>query len=131
MLGSRTILSTIEFSKTYDSVWHLALFHKLILSGLPPCFACWTQSFLSDRRARVVYQNRKSRFFRVRRGVPQGFVLGSVFFSLFINNLPDSLPSLVSCSLYVNDLAIWSSSHSVPTAVEATQVSSVSNGALV
>ena len=36
--GSRTILSTIYFSKAFDSVWHLALFHKLISTGLPPCF---------------------------------------------------------------------------------------------
>ena len=69
--GSRTILSTIDFSKAFDSVWHPALFHKLISAGLPPCFARWTQSFLSDRRACVVYQNHKSRSFRVRRGVPQ------------------------------------------------------------
>ena len=98
------------------------LFHKLISAGLPPCFARWTQSFLSDRRACVVFQNHKSRSFRVRRGVPQGSVLGPVLFSLFINDLPASLPSSVSSSLYADNLAIRSSSPLVPTAVEATQV---------
>ena len=53
--GSRTILSTIDFSKAFDSVWHPALFHKLISAGLPTCFARWTRSFLSDRRASVVF----------------------------------------------------------------------------
>ena len=53
--GSRTILATIDFSKAFDSVWHPALFHKLILAGLPPCFARWTRPFLSDRRACVVF----------------------------------------------------------------------------
>ena len=119
--GSRTILSTVDFSKAFDSVWHLALFHNLLSAGLPPCFARWTQSFLSDRRACVVFQNHKSCSFRVRRGVPQGSGLGPVLFSFFINNLPVSLPSSVSCSLYADNLAIWSSSPSVPTAVEATQ----------
>ena len=119
--GSWTIQSTIDFSRAFDSVWHPALFHKLISAGLPPCFARWTQCFLSDRCASVVFQNHKSRSFRVCRGVPQGSVLGPVLFSLFINDLPASLPSSVSCSLYTDDLAIWSSSHSVPTAVEATQ----------
>ena len=89
--GSRTILSTIDLSKAFDSVWHPALFHKLISAGFPSCFARWTQSFLSDRRAWVVYQNHKSRSFRVRRGVPQGSVLGPVLFSFFINDLPASL----------------------------------------
>ena len=119
--GSQTILSTIDFSKAFDSAWHPALFHKLISAGLPPCFSRWTQSFLSDRRASVVFQNHKSRSFRVRRGVLQGSVLGSVLFSLFINDLPASLPSSISCSLYADDLAIWSSSPSVPTVVGATK----------
>ena len=42
---SRTILSTIDFSKAFDSVWHPALFHKFISAGLPPCFARWAQFF--------------------------------------------------------------------------------------
>ena len=104
----------------FDSVWHPALFHKLISAGLPSCFARWTQSFLSDRCAYVVYQNHKSRSFRVLRGILKGSVLVPVLFFLFINDLHASLPSSVSCFLYADDLAIWSSSPSVPTAVEAT-----------
>ena len=63
---SRTILSTVDFSEALGSVWRPALFHELVSAGLPPCFACWTRSFLSDRRASVVYQTHKGRSFRVR-----------------------------------------------------------------
>ena len=119
--GSRTTLSTIDFCKAFDSVWHLVLFHKLISIGLPPCFVRWTQSFLSDRRTCVLYQNHKSHSFRIRRGVPQGSVLGRVLFSLFNNNIWASLPSSVSCFLYADDLVIRSFSPSVSTAVETTQ----------
>ena len=46
---SQTILSTVDFLKAFDSVWHPTHFHKLISAGLPPCFAHWTQSFLLAR----------------------------------------------------------------------------------
>ena len=69
----------------------------------------------------MVFQNHKSRSFRVRRGVPQASVLCPVLFFLFINDLPASLPSSVSCSLYTDDLAIWSYFPLVPTTVEVTQ----------
>ena len=61
--GSRTILSTVDFLKALDSVWHPALFHKLISAGLPSYFASWIQSFLSDRHSCIVYQNHKSHSF--------------------------------------------------------------------
>ena len=40
---------------------------------------------------------------------------------LLINDLPAPLPCSVSCSYYADNLAIWSSSSSVPIAVEASQ----------
>ena len=69
----------------------------------------------------MIFQNHKSRSFRVRRGVPQGSVLSPVLFSLLINDLPASLPSSVSCPLYTDNVAVWSFSPSAPTAVEARQ----------
>ena len=69
----------------------------------------------------MVFQNHKSHHFRVCQGVLQGSILGPVLFLLFINHLPASLPSSVSCSHYADDLAMWSFSLSIPTAVEATQ----------
>ena len=73
---SRTILFTIDFSKAFDSVCHPTFFLKLISAGLPPCFARWTQSFHSDRRACVVYQNHNSRSFQVRGSLLQRSVFG-------------------------------------------------------
>ena len=96
--GSRTIFITIDLSKPFDSVWHPAdLFYKLISTSLSFCFAGWTQFFLFNWRACVVYQNHKSCFFQARQGVPQGSVLGPgfFFFSSIISLLLCLFPSVV------------------------------------
>ena len=99
-----------DFSKAFDSVWHSALFHKLLSLKLPPCFVLWVRSFLSDRRAKVQVGGSHSRSFRIRRGVPQGLVLGPVLFILFVDDITKDLPRNAHASLYADDLAIWSSS---------------------
>ena len=119
--GSRTILSTIDFSKAFDSVWYPALFHKLISAGFPPCFARWTQSLISDRRV-VLW------FFKITKVVPFGSVevfrrdlFLVLYFSLTSSMIFWLVCLLPSAALYADDVATWSSSPSVPTAVEATQ----------
>ena len=100
--GSRTIFSTIDFSKAFDSVWHPALFDKLISSSLPPCFARWTQSFLSG----MVW------FFKITKAVPFESVEGfrkelflALLFSLFSSMIFRPLCLLSSTILFT--LTIW------------------------
>ena len=115
----RTILASVDFSKAFDSVWHSALFHKLLSLKLPPCFVLWVRSFLSDRRPKVQVGGSHSRSFRIRRGVPQGSVLGSVLFILFVDDITKDLRRGAHASLYADDLAIWSSS---PDPLKASSV---------
>ena len=102
--GSRTILFTIDFSKAFDSVWHPALYHKLISAGLPPCFACWTQSFLSDMHACVVYQIHKSRSFESVEVFRKDLFL-ALYFSLSPLMIFRPLCLLPSAALFT--LTIW------------------------
>ena len=104
----RTILASVDFSKAFDSVWHSALFHKLLSLKLPPCFVLWVRSFLSDRRAKVQVGGSRSRSFRIRRGVPQGSVLDPVLFILPLN--PVVILFLAPLSLFLiygPDLGVW------------------------
>ena len=112
-------MASVDFSKAFDSVWHSALFHKLLSLKLPPCFVLWVRSFLSDRRAKVQVGGSHSRSFRIRRGVPQGLVLGPVLFILFVDDITKDLPWGAHASLYADDLAIWSSS---PDPLKASSV---------
>ena len=98
----------------------------LTLSGIPPfltksfrlasllALLVGLNLFFLIRRACVVYQSHKSRSIQVCRGVSLESVLFPVLFSLFINDFPASLPSSVRCSLYADDLTIWSSSPRSP-----------------
>ena len=84
----RTILASVDFSKAFDSVWHSALFHKLLSLKLPPCFVLWVRSFLSDRRAKVQVGGSHSRSFRIRRGVPRArYLVQSSSFCLLMTSL--------------------------------------------
>ena len=111
-------MASVDFSKAFNSVWHSALFHKLLLLKLPPCFVFWVHSFLSDRRAKVQVGGSRSLSFRIRRGVPQGSVLGPVLFILFVDDVSKDSRG-AHASLYADDLAIWSSS---PDPLKASSV---------
>jgi len=53
----------------------------------------WIKGWLSDRRQRVCMDGVSSSWRKVWSGVPQGFVLGPIFFLVYINDLDDQLSS--------------------------------------
>ena len=112
--GSGTILCTIDFSKAFDSVWHPALFNKLILAGLPglALFVGLNFSFLIGALARFIKITTVFPFESVKVFRKDPFL--ALYFSLFINDFPVFLSSSVSCSLYADDLTVWSSSPRSP-----------------
>ena len=63
-------------------------------------------SYLSNRVQRVVLNGKMSKWTSVTAGVPQGSVLGLLFFLIYINDLVDNLSSEVK--LFADDTSWFS-----------------------
>ena len=99
-----------DLTKAFDKVWREGLLLKILESGVSGKMYRWIQCFLHDRSARVKLDGHLSKSVKVRKGVPQGGVISTTVFLLYINNITTVLPRHVSNTLHADDLAVWSAS---------------------
>ena len=64
------------------------------------------QIFLSNRHQRVTISGQTSDWLPILGGVPQGSILGLLLFLIYINDLPDSIESIVK--LFADDTSLFS-----------------------
>ena len=75
------------------------------------------ESFLHNRRERVVLNAQSSSLLSIRASVPQGSVLGPLFFLIYINDLPEGLNSEVKH--FADDTSLFSIGNCVKTSASS------------
>ena len=93
-------------SKALDKVWHDELLFKLQRNGIEGQLLPLFKSYLSNRNQRVVINGFESEWGLIEAGVPQGSVLGSFLFLIYINNLDNGITSNVK--FFADDTSLFS-----------------------
>ena len=88
--------------KAFDTVHHGRLLDKLGQIGANRSVLRWFQSYLGHREHTTFANKIMSDPIQVKYGVPQGSILGPLLFSVYINNLPNTVENS-KVILYADD----------------------------
>ena len=91
--GLETRAVFLDISKAFDKFWHEGQLYKLKQNGIAGNLLNIIKDVLNLRKQRVVLNGQHSTWVNIEAGVPQGSILGPLFFLIYINDFSDDLIS--------------------------------------
>ena len=117
---SPTLAVFIDFKKAFDCVQHPVLLDKLKTMNLDVSMTNWIDSYLTCRQQRVFANGSYSSYQDIMQGVPQGSVLGPLFYIIYANDLADIVKNC-KIAMYADDTVIYISSRNFEVSVRKMQ----------
>ena len=118
--GEYTIAAFIDLKKAFDTVNHNILLEKLNYAGIKNNILLLLKNYLSGRLQKTICNRTVSNTQRITCGVPQGSILGPLFFILYINDIQEML-EVDTFQLYADDTIIYCSDKSIGLAEKRLQ----------
>ena len=121
-MNEEQIVVYLDIQKAFDSVSHATLLDKLSKWGFDDSLLRLTHSYLSCRTQRVRINDSLSTAGEVTSGVPQGSIVGPLFFLLYIDDML-TLPEFSHCYCFADDTKICSNSDSAKLQSDLSSIS--------
>jgi ribonuclease P/MRP protein subunit RPP40 len=96
----------LDFAKAFDKVPHRRLIKKMRAHGISGQLLRWVESWLANRKQRVVLNGKFSSWAKVLSGVPQGSVLGPLLFVIFISDIDEAVTQVDIIKKFADDTKI-------------------------
>ena len=109
--GNDSLLNLLDLSAAFDTIEHSILLQRLeITFGVSDTALEWFKSYLSNCHQAVVIKGKKSSDHLLKYGVPQGYVLGPVLFTLYTQTLVQEIVKFnLKCHFYADDTQLYDS----------------------
>ena len=85
--GEKVGVIFMDLSKAFDTINHSLLLAKLKAYGFSNQVLSWLQSYLCNRFQTSIIKGSVSMWNEVITGAPQGSILGSLLFNIFLNDI--------------------------------------------